>query len=283
MANYYAFFDNISDNARVFAEDQSGETSTVLTPREAQARRAWHGNLIILQQHYKYSIPPPVQPLVTSRETLLQQRFAPPYLSPDNASSRSRMAEPRDRQLYPSSIAAWSDFKMLVNAFIVTPIEEANYATVIQPVHFARVFVDSLSAQNDLSTEYGEQSWLLTMLKETLQRAGIAKFVGGSRGLMGNMDFHVLSLSGQRTIMCESKSTQNLCLPLLAVDVATKYNAAYTALHVNNSARTTEWNVCHPLAQLFRYMVDNQYRFGALTSATRTYFVRLTNEANPTF
>jgi hypothetical protein len=254
-----------------------------LTPLEVEARRAWHGSLTILEQHYKYSILPPVQPAVTSRETLLQQRFAPPYLSPDNASSRSRMAEPRDRQLYPSSIAAWSDFKMLVNAFIVTPIEEANYATVIQPVHFARVFVDSLSAQNDLSTEYGEQSWLLTMLKETLQRAGIAKFVGGSRGLMGNMDFHVLSLSGQRTIMCESKSTQNLCLPLLAVDVATKYNAAYTALHVNNSARTTEWNVCHPLAQLFRYMVDNQYRFGALTSATRTYFVRLTNEANPTF
>jgi len=71
----------------------------------------------------------------------------------------------------------------------------------------------------------------------------------------------------------ESKSTQNLLLPIEAVEVASSYNNCYQSM-LNTGVRSREWcHVCQPLAQLFRQMKNNLIRFGVLTCATRTYFV----------
>lgn len=71
----------------------------------------------------------------------------------------------------------------------------------------------------------------------------------------------------------EAKSTQNLLLPMGAVEVATSYNYGYATM-LDSSLRSREWcHVCRPLAQLFRQMKNNSIRFGVLTCATRAYFV----------
>ena len=58
----------------------------------------------------------------------------------------------------------------------------------------------------------------------------------------------------------EGKSTQNLLLPVGAVEVANSYNNGYATM-LNNSYRSREWcHVCHPLAQLLRQMKNNRIR-----------------------
>jgi hypothetical protein len=78
---------------------------------------------------------------------------------------------------------------------------------------------------------------------------------------IGDPDFTVrrVATTGEAiTITCEGKSTHNLRLPIMSASTASMYNAGTP-------------HVCYPLGQLVKYMVDNKTRFGALTSATRTY------------
>lgn len=76
------------------------------------------------------------------------------------------------------------------------------------------------------------------------------------------------------------KSTHNLLRPVPAIKIVQTYNSEYIAVQVNQNGRTTRWNnVNHPLGQLLCYMLDNECSYGALTSATRTYFVRISDDA----
>lgn len=69
-------------------------------------------------------------------------------------------------------------------------------------------------------------------------------------------------------------ATHSLLIPDCAANLVKKYREAYAAVTDQNGKRTVEWgNIAHPLALLLGYLVDNNHRYGALTSATRTVFV----------
>jgi hypothetical protein len=62
-----------------------------------------------------------------------------------------------------------------------------------------------------------------------------------------------------------------------ASKIVEKYQLAYKEVIIERKNRTRHWsNICHPIGQLLGYMVDNSCRYGALTSATRTYFFQIT-------
>jgi hypothetical protein len=81
--------------------------------------------------------------------------------------------------------------------------------------------------------------------------------------------------TGRITAVVECKSSHNLLLPNEFEELKTIYDTAVTDQTTHKSReRSTGWShVCHPLGQLFGYMVDNAVRFGALCSASKTYFV----------
>ena len=83
------------------------------------------------------------------------------------------------------------------------------------------------------------------------------------------------------SVVGEAKSTHNLLLPTKTADIVRKYNEAYLSVARDAQTRTQEWShICHPLAQLLGYMADNHRRYGALSSATRTYFVHITGSGD---
>jgi hypothetical protein len=77
--------------------------------------------------------------------------------------------------------------------------------------------------------------------------------------------------------MIECKGSQNLLIPNEFNSLQSLYNAAVHDQAVTRStARSQDWSqVCHSLGQLFAYMVDNGVRFGALSSASKTFFIFL--------
>jgi len=95
----------------------------------------------------------------------------------------------------------------------------------------------------------------------------------------GKPDFTVWAGTAETprlAVVGESNRTHNLLLPNGIKDLVRKYRKAYKAVIQEGNECTTEWShIAHPLAQLVGYMVDNKKRYGALTSATRTYFIFL--------
>eukprot|EP00978_Attheya_sp_CCMP212_P010534 scaffold25567_cov49-Attheya_sp.AAC.1 len=97
-----------------------------------------------------------------------------------------------------------------------------------------------------------------------------------STNALGDMDRALSYIHGDQRIITapvEGKSTQNLLLPINAADIVVAYNFGYATMVSAQSLHSKQWcHVCHPVAQLFRQMKNNNLRFGVLTSATRTYF-----------
>ena len=92
---------------------------------------------------------------------------------------------------------------------------------------------------------------------------------------LGRMDFCIMKDEANVSIICECKSTQNLILPMTANACVKAYTNAY-AKGLNTSQRSLEWsNVAHPIGQVLNYMISNNHPCGALTSGTRTYFIKI--------
>lgn len=94
------------------------------------------------------------------------------------------------------------------------------------------------------------------------------------RGTIGKPDFCLKTAKSKISVIGQSKSTHNLLLPNNGKTLVMKYETSYRTVVTEKGVRTKEWShIGHPLAQLLGYMVVNGRRYGALTSATRTYFV----------
>jgi hypothetical protein len=219
------------------------------------------------------------RPNVTTKEDVLCQRIVATNLKTDCVSARScPAAEPRAGRVYPPEILEWSGFSDLVDNYHIRdelPEEVAD--------DLSSIFLYSLDrATTKKSNESGEQGKLIDNLDSTLVRSGIVHdiletLVGGI--VKGRIDFCLMKDDTSISIICESKSTQNLLLPIEAKLCVEKYNAAFNEMMTNEGSQTTEWSrIGHPLGQLICYMVDNAHRYGALTSGTRTYFICALND-----
>jgi hypothetical protein len=104
-----------------------------------------------------------------------------------------------------------------------------------------------------------------------LRRCGLINYPDDlNAGQIGQTDF-VLTPIDNADVTCmvvEAKSTHSLPLPILATDVVRVHNG------LRPQGVRAQW-VRKPIGQLLHYMLQNGVRIGALTSSTRTYFLRI--------
>jgi hypothetical protein len=284
---YYQLFDEETNGGKVLDDDWSNSKQgnekiqllppkETLTPSEDTKRNAYITKIKKLFLHYIKEPPPEV----TSPEAVLRQRVVAPCLlsglTPKVVAKRSGHTEARALRGYPDKIHEWVGFARDVTKY------KASTEPVLDSSHYERIFMDSLLlARRQLRDEGGEQENLLYNL-QCLVECGIVETVSkGDDGFIGQVDFTLQNgedQNGKRrvTVICESKSTQNLLLPILAEDCVKKFNEAYDAEDPQATRHPPAWSmVCHPLGHFFGYLQDNQCPFGALTSGTRTYFVSI--------
>lgn len=272
--SYYEFFDKHAGGGKgVFATDFSAFDdlpTTMLTPTEADERSAWRQTMQTIFDHYD-NLP---GQKVTTTELLLQQRVMIPNLESASISSRSQFKAPRHGRRYPATISEWEGFRLVAEA--CRPEHKAlkpKYYDIFQMSMF-----DS-SPNISLSDEKEEEGYMLGVLKKSIMTAGLLGRIT-SRGGLGKPDAITLNEDVELAsptdigLIVEFKSTHNLPLPMTAAGVVDMYNAAYQAVILHRLGRTNQWSrVCHPIAQLLGYMVENGRRYGVLSSATRAYFV----------
>jgi hypothetical protein len=282
---YYAEFDRLTNGGRVFDSDRSGDTSIKatggLSPQEVEERREW---IQTLEQIYKDYSRRSSHPTLNTMEDVFNQRIVPPTLTTSNISSRSQVTEPTKGRMYPppNKIREWRNFSDEVESYTIIRAIEV-------PDNHSRFFSQRVESAKSrvYRGEMGEHGFLLNVLQTSLNETGnLCQVVEeGNYRSIGNADFIIQETApvtdgefanSRITIMGEFKSTQNLLLPPNAGALVEKYKSAYNEVVVQRQERTLHWaRICHPIGQLLGYMVDNASRYGALTSATRTYFVKI--------
>lgn len=103
-------------------------------------------------------------------------------------------------------------------------------------------------------------------------------------------DVGVHELDNTVSSIVEIKSSQNLLVPNAAKEVCERYKkevcerykkAFDDQVQKRSEERSLEWSrIGHPLAQTLGYMIDNAAPYGALTSASKAYFVRLVRKTD---
>lgn len=268
MADYYEYFDKIANNGYVFDGDMSSMATVLahLTTEEAKERRTWNKKFKKIKEHYLNR----PSPEVLSKEGVLQQRLLAPIMEPSNVTRRTGLTEQRDCRLPPpSQLRRWN---------VVADIATYKLSKTRMKNAIARefeVFAGMLLAGKDggIRSEETELTYLITGLN-FLKTAKIVGNIERETGLVGRPDFSLKGNKNRLGLVVEGKSTHNLLIPESAGTFIQKYGAVYQAVIVNSGERTVEWgHIAHPFGQLLAYLVDNEHRYGALTSATRTIFV----------
>lgn len=284
VAAFYAEFDEATNSGKVLSTDWSSKRlyRDKLSDDEIEERKAWNQMLTTLQAEYNSKD----QPRIANAEELLHHRILPPKLAVTDTPRRSSANESRKGRLYPPEVNEWQDFRSKVN---LHRLESSRaFSSLSFPEHSSFFFqrIDS-SIDSYCSDESTELNYLLVLtLQPVLARHGkIFRLNAAPRG--GPRADFVLKENHEclseddckTTVVGEFKSSHNLLLPVEATEIVRKYQEAYTAVYNNiqgEEEHPLEWsNICHPLGQLLGYMVDKGCRYGILTSATRTYFLKV--------
>lgn len=274
MTTFYKFFDERSDEGYVFYEDFSSDNVSpkVLTSKEVKQRRAWNKNFDVILNEY-LNTDSNNFPTVTTPAELLAQRLIAPKLQIENITTRTTLNEPRAGRMYPpsSKLCMWDSFEHDVANYEL-PGDQATKQLRINNFMVFRMMLDD--AQHKKGSEDDERQYIIKGLR-FLERAEIVSEIQVEKGpVVGRPDFCLQSSGEKISVVAECKSTHNLLMPPYAEDIVRKYLSTYDEVITRGPTRTHEWShIAHPLGQLLGYMCDNKKRYGALTSATRTYFV----------
>jgi hypothetical protein len=266
----YEFFDSFTCNGNVYKANVSSSTDATksgLTNLERNERMAYEATIQILILHY--DVQP--HPICRTKEQVLQQRICAPCLPFQNVNDRAARLDCTYGRLYPAKVHEWMQFPSHVKTYNLN--DDSTQLPRLMQQNFSELL---RKANRNCSDRAEEQVWLLECLRDTLVNAGIVRKLGEYlfEGI-GNADFYVMNDLNVATIVCNVKGTTNLLLLMLACECVAKYNAAYQLISQRCSL---EWaNIVHPISHLVSYMVENKKRYGALTSATRTYFIYLNN------
>ena len=264
-----------TNNGKVLNEDRSRtiETSRLtLTREEIEERRAWNNLRSSLMPTFEAM----AAPMCTTVDQVLNHRVPPPLMGIDDASQRTAASGQRNRYYFPQ-LSAWADFETGVENFQVDRDLRLTPSRV-PPLPF---FL--LNEFERMVTESDEMQYLVRVIRY-LQNLDVHLEHRTSTNAIGDMDRALSYINGtdadgavRRHLIApiECKSTQNLLLPLGATEIADAYNEGYMNMTTQGFRSATWCHVCRPLAQLFRQLKNNSIRFGVLTSATRTYFVRV--------
>ena len=268
---YYDLFDSMTNNGRVFDEDLSAKnvSRTSLSPSEARARNAYTAMIRLLRSKYKRQ--KDVHPIATTKEEVLQQRVVAPCLAAAQASCCSATSSSRAGRIYPKRLHVWTGFREKVESYKIIEDAASSMDDTLEEIFYSSLDRATTTCLN----EADEQRMLIMNLDKTLCEAGILQNVDAGRGILdtiGIMDFAITNTDDKVSIICECKSTHNLLLPMTAAECEEAYDTAY---YQTNPFPKAWSNVAHPIGQLLRYMVDNEHCLGALTSGTRTYFLKI--------
>jgi hypothetical protein len=142
----------------------------------------------------------------------------------------------------------------------------------------------------EVENEAHEEVFLRQFLWNPLSVAGLMLSRSDVAEMLGNNGYRISAViglpdytgsgytpggGGRITSMIECKSSHNLLVPNDFDKLQSRYNAAVTQqMDEGNEEYSQDWShICHPFGRLFAYMLDNGVRFGALCSASKTYFV----------
>lgn len=271
-----------SNEMALFSEEfQIPDNMLQLTEPEIEARNLWYSKreqmkdqIIENRESISYT---------KTQEELLESSLVPPQFVAGKASPRSAMKEQRSNRLYPPALGVWTDFDMLLEEPFST---EENFRPVPAPEMY------SASYGIEMIEEADEQAFLKAQVWSPLKEVGLMSGIVDSQ--CARRDVTIEGLPDGVAVVCneettvgaeqqvslsaivEIKASHILLLPNTAEEIRERYNEAFqTQVETRSHERNTHWSrIAHPCGQLFGYMVDNRTPYGALCSASKTYFIK---------
>lgn len=253
-----------SPNSKVTKEDAKSRAwlanskSQKLSQDEAKERKIWMKKREDWERRAKSVTE------IHSNDKFLAQRVLTPYLQHEpKAVSRSSSKKERRKRLFPprGKVQEWAQFDDSVSNF---EHEEHPNCELDDP------WMGSVYANGPLANEAEEKAWLKLNVLDRLQKVKLLDNTRTSACTVGSPDLCLYSGNEgqQRIVACvEAKSTHNLWLPSNADHIVTNYDECWVDSDLIHC-------VAHPIGQVARTMIVNSIMHGAITSATRTYFVR---------
>ncbi len=210
--------------------------------------------------------------VINNIEEFLECRVLAPILldSKENVSRPSSSKDRRERLFPPkNALLEWDDFDKNVSQFKPSASADGKYKDTW-----------GYSAGDDLSlkNEEEEKAWINSNVINRLHHASLlCRENHSAENALGMPD---MSLYGGSTdLQCiiatiEVKSTHNLWLPPLAESIVENFNESLDGDHA------LFFCVAHVIGQVCRTMIVNEVTHGAITSSTRTHFVRFMVESD---
>jgi len=264
----------------IFATDfgaRAAKSRQTLTEEEVNAREEWNTARSDFISRYLGANPSPS--LIKTVSELLDSTILPPALAQSSPSARSHYQECRNSRYYPPTLDEWTSFTDIVSSF-VPPNAGDPLEGVLDVLYSCALSMFRQQCRNEAE----EQSFLhhvlwsnLASAKFMLEREQIKKTL--VIGLPDNVSFVAVESddedSGRPAAVVEMKSSHNLLVPLKFTDIKQRYEKGWQDQNsTQSSSRNSSWcHIGHPLAQTLAYMVDNNCRYGALCSASKTYFL----------
>jgi len=246
------------------------KTRTKLTKEEQKARKQWNEKREEFARKWCFRAPyrVPVDQWLTSF-------LLPPLLEDrDLQSACSMYNELRKKRRYPHEIDVWTDFsKIELNTRMSTEL-------------LFHLLGKSILYEGKVRNESQEQAFLEQNVWGPLIQAGLMhgrSNVEAIPGLQASHSSPVIGLpdnvsyaggdvvtAGHKTIVMECKSSHNLLIPNEIDKLKQRYeNAVKHQMQSQSKDCSSDWShICHPLGQLFAYMLDYNVHFGALCSAS---------------
>ena len=258
----------------LFAKEfEVGTSDLELTEEESAAREEW----CQLRRAFVKNRSVRFNGECWSQEELLKNCVLPPTFKAKKVSKRSIIAEPRSKRYYPPLLVPWEGFESACTTELFSteeleaPLNSSEYLSKIYDPIMADEADEHAFLKHCVFTKL-ENCGLLTGL--TLQETG------APRGVVYNGrpdDVGVHEPENIVSSIIEVKSSQNLMIPNDAMEVCKRYKQAFdNQVQMRSENRSVDWSrIGYPLAQMLGYMIDNSVPYGALCSASKTYFVRL--------
>lgn len=275
--NYYAEFDRLTkalyeniEGGQVLCDDLSAVESlpNLLTAPEKAARRSWNAARTSIKKLYKGKD----RKVVDTQNKFLEERVVPPLFTINDATTRNKAAtrDPRN----PPEIFEWDDFEANADSFIPVNGDE-KFSEESIDLDELKVFEISLGKKKAVRGETNEEEFHGEYVLANLRVAGLLSFSEDQDVARHGLPDYILHQGTTAPrVAIAYKATHNLPLPMKAVDIVQRYANGRPGLSQERSEQQErdKERVCDTLGQLFRYMVANGIRHGALTSASRTYF-----------
>ena len=246
-----------------------------LTTEEVEARQQWNQQRAEFQPAIEERLAENL--FINSHEAMLRNYVLPPnFATGKEVSKRSKLGEKRSKRRYPPNLDPWQEFETTCTN------EVFSTDNLAQPVDSCQI--TSVYHGAPMAEEADEHSFFKNVVFSGLQDCGLMTGVFDDTSesreviIIGRPDdIGVHGNENRVTSIIEVKSSQNLLIPNAATEVCNRYNRAFThQVQTRSPERSLDWSrIGHPVAQMLGYMIDNNVMYGALCSASKTYFFRL--------